>query len=81
MEKEYAPADKKYLVSLGKTIMGLAGKNGTSFERLAYESEVSKTYFYKILHGETNPTILVLRRIAAALEMDVWKLIKMVEDN
>ena len=47
-----------------------------SLEKLAYEAGVSKGYIYEIAKGLRNPSLLVLHRIASALEMPVWKLIK-----
>jgi len=71
--------EKDFFINLGKLLMKLATENNKSFEKLAYEAEVSKTYFYKILDGKANPSILILRKIASALDVNVWELIKIAE--
>lgn len=79
MPLEYDHSDKELLKRLGKVISSLAGKEKRSLERLAYESELSKAYFYKIVQGDANPSLLVLKRIASALKLNIWKLFKEVE--
>ena len=71
--------EKNFFVNLGKILIQLVNENNKSFEKIAYEAEVSKTYFYKILDGKANPSILILRRIASALSVSVWRLIKIAE--
>lgn len=79
--KLYNIDETRYLFSIGQVIEKLSESKGkTNIERLAYECKISKTYFYKILYGETNTTILVLRRIAKELGVDISTFLIMVND-
>jgi transcriptional regulator with XRE-family HTH domain len=44
---------------------------GLSQEALAVDAEVDRTYVSRLERGLENPTILVLERLAGALEADI----------
>ncbi len=64
------------LKKLGKRIGQLTAKRGISIERLAHEGEISKGYLYDIVKGKGNPTLIILLRIASALEISLGTLLK-----
>lgn len=64
------------LKGLSARISMLAAKRGISIERLAYEAGVSKGYLYDVVRGVGNPSVIILNRIADALEVDISELLK-----
>lgn len=56
--------------------MAMSAEKQKSLERIAYEAGVSKGYIYDIAKGEANPSILILHRIASALDIPLSKLTK-----
>lgn len=48
---------------------------GLSQEALAFESEVDRTYVSQIERGTGNPSVLVLVRLASALQVDAADLL------
>jgi transcriptional regulator with XRE-family HTH domain len=62
--------------TLGKRLRALWEARGISLSRLALESGVAKGYVSQLLRGEaTNPSLEVVRRIAAALGASVTDLL------
>jgi len=49
---------------------------GVSQEELAHLAKMHQTYLSGVERGKRNPSILVLDRIAAALELDIADLTK-----
>lgn len=49
---------------------------GISQEELAYRANVHQTYLSGVERGRRNPSLLVLGRIATALNMDVSELLR-----
>ena len=66
----------RFLRIVGKRILELCAKKGITIEHLAYEAGVSKGYLYDIANGNGNPTVVILHRIASALEIPMWNLVK-----
>lgn len=64
------------LKGLSTQISMLTAKRGISIERLAYEAGVSKGYLYDLVRGRGNPSIIILHRIADALETEISELLK-----
>ena len=54
--------------NLGKRIVELRGKKGLTSEQLAAKIGISKGYLSDIENGKKLPTILMLSKIASALE-------------
>jgi len=76
MKAEPDREERQMLVRLGRNLMRLCAERGKSLERVAYESGVSKGYIYDIAKGRGNPSVLILHRIASALEATVSRFMK-----
>lgn len=67
-------AEKKFLAALGGRIRNLRTKKGLSLSELAYLCEFEKASLSRIELGKTNTTILTLRKISKALEINIAEL-------
>lgn len=56
---------------IGDTIVFLRKQKGFSQEQLALECMISVSYLRRIEHGDANPTINELWRIAEVLEVEL----------
>ena len=63
-------------LALSENIRILRGKRGLSQERLALEAGVDRTLVSKIERTIANPTLEVLAKLAAVLEVPVVRLLK-----
>jgi len=63
--------EKVLLRKIGQRVGEQAAKRKVSIERLAYEGDVSKGYLYDLVKGKSNPSIIILHRIASALEISI----------
>jgi transcriptional regulator with XRE-family HTH domain len=66
---------------MNETLKTLRRAKGWSQTRLARESGVSQTYISDLEAGRSNPTVPVLKRLAAALGVRVSDLIGEGEDR
>jgi transcriptional regulator with XRE-family HTH domain len=57
--------------SLAEQIRALRLEAGMSQEELAFNAEVDRTYVSQLERGIANPSLLILSRIAQALEADL----------
>lgn len=64
--------DSRKLV--GRNIRRIRREKGWSQEKLAFESDVHRTYISGVERGARNPTVLVLGRIADALGVSLTAL-------
>ena len=53
------------------TIVSLRKEKGLTQEQLALECEISVSYLRRIEHGQANPTIHALWRLAEVLEVEL----------
>jgi len=60
---------------VGKKIRHLREQKGWSQEQLAFEAELHRTYISGIERGVRNPTITIIARIAACLEVQPSQLL------
>lgn len=60
---------------IGENVRLYRQKKGLSQEQLALHSEINTSYLGQIERGEKNPTIKILEKIAAALEITLIDLI------
>jgi len=68
-------ADDIFLKALGNRIASIRkGKNITQVE-LSYRCDIEKTNMNRIEAGNTNPTALMLHKIANALEVNLKDLV------
>jgi transcriptional regulator with XRE-family HTH domain len=54
---------------------------GWSQELLSFEADIDRTYVSQLERGVINPSMLVLHKVARALETDVVQLLSTVADN
>lgn len=62
--------------TLGRNVRRLRRAENLSQEGLAFEAEIDRTYVSQIERGVINPSLLVLSKIANALNVDVLVLLK-----
>jgi len=67
--------DRDYLAALGDRVREARAKRGQSRKLLAVESGVSERYLAQLESGQGNVSILLLRQIAAALELPLTELL------
>ena len=67
------------LIQLGKRIAYLRRMKKMSQLDLSLESNVNKNYISDLEKGRRNPSIMVLNRIAEALEIDLATLFKGIQ--
>jgi transcriptional regulator with XRE-family HTH domain len=67
-------AEKKFLAALGSRIRNLRTKKGLSLSELAYMCEFEKASLSRIELGKTNTTVLTLRKICKALDINITEL-------
>jgi XRE family aerobic/anaerobic benzoate catabolism transcriptional regulator len=68
-------ADAAFADALGRMVRLGRAKRGMSRRQLAQESKTSERYLAQIESGAGNPSVLVMRAIAEALEMPVFELL------
>ena len=56
---------------VGLNLQALRRAKGFSQEELAHRAEVHQTYLSGVERGRRNPSVMVLARIAAALDADL----------
>ncbi|MGP8216227.1 MAG: helix-turn-helix domain-containing protein [Bacteroidia bacterium] len=66
---------KKYLQLIGNNIRKRRDEKGISQQELADYSDVAKSTIQRIELGAMNPSILVLKSISIALEVELSELI------
>lgn len=59
---------------LGCRIRFLRQQKGFSVEALALEAEINRNYLSDLERGVRNPTLMILNKIAVALNIDLSKL-------
>ena len=65
---------------LGYRIRYLRQNKGLSIEALALEAEINRNYLGDLERGMRNPTVVVLNKIAKALEVDLSTLFEGIND-
>ena len=67
------------LTQLGMRIRYLRKQKGLSQLDLSLEAEVNKNYISDLERGTRNPSLLVLEKVASALEVDLSTLFKGIQ--
>ena len=62
--------------SVGKNVRKFREAVGLSQEQLAFETDLHRTYISGVERGVRNPTVLVLDRLAKALKVKPYQLLK-----
>lgn len=68
--------DNNLLKKVGNHIRDLRKRNNLSQEELAFEAELDITQIGRIERGKVNTSICVLNRIAKALNVPLYELLK-----
>lgn len=58
-------------VRVGLNLQAFRRERALSQEELAHRADIHQTYLSGVERGRRNPSILVLQRIAAALDIDL----------
>lgn len=66
--------ETKFLAALGGRIRKLRTKKGYSLSELAYRCDFEKASLSRIELGKTNTTVLTLRKISRALDIQLNEL-------
>ena len=62
--------------TVGKNVRKFRDKRGLSQEELAFETDLHRTYISGVERGVRNPTVLVIERLAKALKIQPYELLK-----
>jgi transcriptional regulator with XRE-family HTH domain len=65
---------------LGKRIIYLRKQRKMSQLQLALDSEINKNYISDLERGKRNPSLMILNKIAIALNIDMSELLKGIQD-
>jgi transcriptional regulator with XRE-family HTH domain len=69
------PAMRDWCAIVGKNVRKFRQQRKLTQEQLAFEAEIDLTYVGGIERGRRNPSLLVMARIADALQVPLAKLI------
>lgn len=69
------PADAEFLLALGRRVRETRERRGLSRKRVAQEAAVSERHLAHLESGEGNVSIVLLRHVAAALEVSLSELL------
>ena len=75
MGTTYTRDEKAFLLQIGNRIRELRIEANLSQEKLAFESELDRTYIGSVERGERNISVINLRKIAKALKYKVADLL------
>src|SRR5580700_10163735 len=73
-ERVAAASSDGFLLSLGKRVRELRNRRGLTRKMMAREADVSERHLAQLEAGEGNVSIVLLRRIAAALHVSLEEL-------
>ncbi len=79
MQKSYSTEEKSLLIKVGQRIRELRLKSGMSQEKLAFASDLDRTYVGSVERGERNISVINLNKISVALNIDSFELLKTAE--
>ncbi len=79
MQKSYSTEEKSLLIKVGQRIRQLRLKSGMSQEKLAFASDLDRTYVGSVERGERNISVINLNKISVALNIDSFELLKTAE--
>ena len=65
---------------LGARIRYLRQQKGFSIEDLALEADINRNYLGDLERGMRNPTLIILNKIAKALEIDLTTLFEGIKE-
>ena len=68
--------DNDFLRKVGRKIAKTRMDKGYSQDSLALEADISRRTIFRLEGGDINPKILTLKKVAKALKIDLYELIK-----
>lgn len=74
-------ADADFIRALGMRVREGRARRGVSRKALALNADISERYLAQVENGETNPSIMVLRHISAALGFSLMELLEPRQDS
>lgn len=77
-EQEAMELEKKFALTISH--LRLTASEKITQQEIADEAEISLRYYCELEKGTKNPTLKVIRGIAAAHGMSAWELIRLVEN-
>lgn len=75
------PRKNPYLVAIGRAIRERRERLGMSQEEFGFESGVHRTYVGGVERGERNPTVLMLEKLAHALDSSPARILQDAENR
>jgi len=72
---ELSAADSQFLAAFGKRVRALRERRGMTRKLLAREADVSERYLGQLESGDGNVSIILLRRIASALNVTLGEVL------
>ncbi len=76
MKTAYSEEEKKFLRDLGNTIKHYRTLSDLSQEKLAFASNLDRTYIGSVERGERNISVINLNKIATSLNLKPSELMK-----
>ena len=69
-------AEHEFLADVGRLVRRGRAKRGITRRKLAQDSGISERYLAQIESGQGNPSVIVLKAIAEAIEMAIIELLR-----
>lgn len=79
MNTKYSETDKTFLERIGNRIRELRIKKNLSQEKLAFACDLDRTYIGSVERGERNISVINLRKIGKALNIELTILLNIEE--
>jgi transcriptional regulator with XRE-family HTH domain len=79
MGAAYSKSEKAYLEQIGNRIRELRSDADLSQEKLSFACDLDRTYIGSVERGERNISVINLRKIAQALNIEVSALLNVEE--
>ena len=67
---------KPYSDRIRKNILALARRKGLTIEKVAVESDMSKSFLSEVISGRSSISLNKLKHLAEALDVDIVDLLK-----
>jgi transcriptional regulator with XRE-family HTH domain len=74
------PARSQAHLALGRALREFRLERGYSQEALGFRSDLHRTYVAGIERGERNPTFESMSKVARALDIEPWQLMRRAEE-
>jgi transcriptional regulator with XRE-family HTH domain len=69
------PTKDKTLLAIGRNLRRIRTELDVSQEKLALDAEIDRTYVSQIERGIANPSVLVLKKLADCLKVELTDLV------